>query len=837
MERTLIKRILTIFIITVSGLVCRDFTVQLQSKGNIEGYTIVIPELDIILETDADGNAFNPLENRSYTVTFTNGTYRFQISKSSFESTETVIISNDTPSVITITVDAGMVKETEVKRLDEVYIKKKKDRSRTSKNVLHVDEAKFIPGTGGDPLRSIVNFPGVVSSSVFSSYLFIRGGDPEDVLYSYGLVPIYTPFHRIGFYSVFSDTVIDSINFYPAAYPLEYGNSQGALIEIVPKEYFDKKKLHFDFDANLAVAKGNVTIPITDNLQLSFGGKRSYYEFYLGIVTNIKAVREELGDFNLLPFYYDGNVKLDWELNKNHYFSLAGIVYKDRVEFKYDNFPLTNSEGQTNVFTIDMDFENTYNLESFYYRFEKENIMNRFYLYRYAETLTAQIFNLEFITKKTHYAFADACSVDFLPWYSLHFGGSAAFEQEPYELVFFKDESFFTNEDMDEYDFMMAFKTNEVVTNEETGSRFIYSAYADNEFTIDRFSILLGLRSEYNTLNRLFTIEPRGSLSYNIKDDFNVYTRIGRYTQRKSIYPFMIDIEGNPDLANQSSMHYVVGTELLLLKDYLVKSEVYYKHLYDQVLRNPDWNSLWTKEQKRDNPQYINTGEGEAWGFEAMIRRRITKGIFGWLSYSYSHSLRKEYYNLNTMTMSAGQGNGAQTTSESLQGDMQWRLHNYDIPHTFNTVFSWEIIKNKLKVGIKYTIQSGQPYTPYEDVSITLIPTSYVTNIHPVTFKTNYIPVSFSTNKELLYSDDINSVRMPFSQQLSLRIDYTFQIFKKLDVSLYIDCWNVQWFWYKNTISYYYDLDLIETKEDIEKAKRPIKDLPIIPLIGIRIVF
>ena len=80
---------------------------------------------------------------------------------------------------------------------------------------------------------------------------------------------------------------MENINFYPAAYPLPFGNSQGAVIEIVPKTAFDKKSLHFEADVNLAVAKANLTIPINNDLQITLGGKRSYYEFYLTIATNL----------------------------------------------------------------------------------------------------------------------------------------------------------------------------------------------------------------------------------------------------------------------------------------------------------------------------------------------------------------------------------------------------------------------------------------------------------------------------------------------------------------------------------------------------------------------
>jgi len=769
---------------------------KIEGTGDLSGYSLIINKADFFFETDAQGRAYNPLAGKSYTVELENGIYQIEIIRGSEKQLETIEITDNSPEEIILA--ARKVKtEKASKKLDEVLIRGTTAKESLARTVITVDEAKLIPGTGGDPLRSIINFPGVVGANAFSSVLFIRGGDPEDVLYTYDYIPIYNPFHSLGFYSAFSDYLLDSINFYPASYPVRFNNSQGAVIQIEPRIAYDKKMPHFDLDANLAIAKANITVPMGNKMQLTIGGKRSYYEAYIKLVSRFTNI-----PFNIVPYYYDANVKYDYKINDHHSIYILGVLYRDVLKFNFEDFPLTNSRGQTNYFSGNLDLDNYFDLEGLQYRFNKGKVDNRFFFYRYFEKLKFSIAQMDETFKKEKYSVINHLRIDAAPIYTIGLGGTFLYEKEPFTTTVYEDSSFQTNRSISQNERYAAYLTNKTVKIDDLLVRYSGNIYLDNELKLGKFTLQAGTSAAYNNISRQFSIEPRGCLSFELGESRDVYMRLGRYGQNKELYPYMSEDLGNPDLYNQKSMHYVIGSELLIFRDYLIKTETYYKRMTDQVLRNPYWQYDMLKEA-RQTPRYNNYGEGEAWGFEAMLRRRISRGIFGWLSYSYSHSLRLRYNQL------AGTDKISEDERHSRR-DMTWYIHNHDVPHS--------LIKNYLKAGAKYSLQSGKPYTPYASV------------VETVDKKTG------TTNKSLVRSENINSRRMPVNQQLSARIDATIPI-RKVDLTFYLDCWNIQYLWYKNTLTYYYELEKMNPGDDPEEKKRAVRDLPLMPFLGIEIRF
>ena len=73
-----------------------------------------------------------------------------------------------------------------------------------------LSDLKQIPGVAeADPIRAVEVLPGVVSTSDFSAAFHVRGGSQDQNLILLDGVPIFSPFHLGGFFSVFNADMLD----------------------------------------------------------------------------------------------------------------------------------------------------------------------------------------------------------------------------------------------------------------------------------------------------------------------------------------------------------------------------------------------------------------------------------------------------------------------------------------------------------------------------------------------------------------------------------------------------------------------------------------------------
>jgi TonB family protein len=92
-------------------------------------------------------------------------------------------------------------------------------------------EARELPGTFGDPLRAIEAQPGVVPIVSGVPSFFIRGAPPANVGFFIDGVDVPLLYHGFLGPSVIHPALIDSVDFYRSAPPVEYGRFAGPIVE------------------------------------------------------------------------------------------------------------------------------------------------------------------------------------------------------------------------------------------------------------------------------------------------------------------------------------------------------------------------------------------------------------------------------------------------------------------------------------------------------------------------------------------------------------------------------------------------------------------------------
>jgi hypothetical protein len=153
----------------------------------------------------------------------------------------------------------------------------------------------------------------------------------------------------------------------------------------------------------------------------------------------------------------------------------------------------------------------------------------------------------------------------------------------------------------------------------------------------------------------------------------------------------------------------------------------------------------------------------------------MSKNFFGWASYTFSRSERRD---------APGEA---------------WHRFQFDQTHILTLMASY-VLPRGWQVGARYRYVTGNPYTP----------------IAGAFFDSNadrYMPIMGTPF----------SSRLPSFNQLDLRVDKTFT-FDKWRLSLYLDVQNVTRASNPEGLGYSFDY----------RSTYPISGLPLLPIIGIR---
>lgn len=279
-------------------------------------------------------------------------------------------------------------------------------------------------------------------------------------------------------------------------------------------------------------------------------------------------------------------------------------------------------------------------------------------------------------------------------------------------------------------------------------------------FFNDKVLVSAGARADMNTftkdgLNPLRTISPRLSASYLFNDKWNVSASVGSY-YKLPVYTMLGYKDANGELVNKdikytNSIHYTVGTQFLPRNDLRFTLEAFYKYYRDypvSLTNGISYANIGTDFAAVGSDNFSTVGRGRVYGMEFYVQQKLIKNLF----YVASATVYK---------------------SEFSGVDGKFSPSTWDYGFVVSTTFSYKFKKN-WDIGLKYRIAGGQPYTPFDVGASTA---SYL-----------------ATGVGSYDYAQLNTQRLPFFQQLDLRVDKKFN-FKKFSLNLFVDFQNI--FFYK----------------------------------------
>ena len=192
----------------------------------------------------------------------------------------------------------------------EIVVFGEQRREELSRITLRGAEIKQVPGTFGDPFRVVQTLPGVSSIMSLLPFPVVRGASPGStgILIDGTRVPML--YHLLAGPSVIHPEFIDEVQFYPGGAPVLYGGYTAGIIDGRTRRSRPDEKL-VDIDVNLLQTGALVRYPIEAlGITATAAARYGYPGGVIGLATNQLSLSYWDYQFRL----DGGNVRNGWTL-------------------------------------------------------------------------------------------------------------------------------------------------------------------------------------------------------------------------------------------------------------------------------------------------------------------------------------------------------------------------------------------------------------------------------------------------------------------------------------------------------------------------------------------
>ncbi|HUS30888.1 MAG TPA: TonB-dependent receptor [Kofleriaceae bacterium] len=606
-------------------------------------------------------------------------------------------------------------------------------------------ELERIPGASNDVMRAMSAMPGVASYPLplGQSGVVIRGSSPQDskVLVDDFEVPML--YHYLGFRSIILSEAIDSLEYVPGGFDVEYGRASSGIISVTTRAGDDKRGQQFETSAGeLGVLGQGAFDRGRGHYMIAF--RRSAIDLLLPMMIpdNVDLA------LTTVPRFYDEQMRFDYALGKKWTLRVSSLGSDDSMELYASRDKNADkrflNRGRFVRLTASAGYhDGPLTAKLSVSGIAEQTMFERGEYQRLHVTSPALTTRAEVARSAAEYAgLKDVAWKTGIEVVSTRHAIDAAVPAEHREGE--------PPSPDDPMDVSTQYKGN-VDTSNVAGWTNVAASLDEHV----RFSA--GLRVDAYTRVEDVAVQPRGELQFKLKKGLTLRTAAGAYSRPAEYQTELLD----PELKAERSHQVMTGVLYEPIEGVRAQGSLYYTQRTSLITRD-----LMTGE-------LANDGRGTSYGAE--ILGTYNRGPwFGWLSYSFSHSMRVD-----------------------VPGGMA-RLFDYDQPHSLNIAASYK--RGRWQFGGRWRLTSGLPTTPVVDATY-----DSDANI--------YYPVY----------GDVNSERAPIHHQLDLRIDRTSH-WGPVKITQFLDVQNV--YLNQTVVGYFYGFDYTQ--------RAAFHSLPILPTAGLR---
>ncbi len=672
----------------------RGVVIDKQSQATLPGVAIVI------LNTSPAMGASTDLDGKFKIAEVVPGRYDLKIS---FLGYKEVIKSNiDVFAGKEVVLEIGM--EESVNDIKEVVISATKknetnnEMTSVSSRSFSMEEVNRYAGGRSDPSRLAANFAGVSSPDDSRNDIVVRGNSPTGVWRIEGLnIPNPNHFAAIGTtggpVSAINTNVIKNSDFFTSAFPAEYGNANAGVFDLGFRTGNNEKREHSFQLGALTGLELNTEGPIN---------KEKGSSYLLAYRYSFTGVAQQIGipiGTTATPFYQDISFKINSGVTKFGRFTLFGLGAKSKIDFLHDKIDSTDlfaDPSKDSYFTSDIALGGIkHNI-----KINEKSFMN---------TIIGGTYNASnFLRDNISATNSEIKKRDIENKTSqLRYSINSSYNSKVNAKLFYKVGVI---AEIINLNLNARFLTSTNVWNQYwdfNDYTNLIQTYAQAKYRFnDKITLNTGIHTQTLTLNNKTSVEPRIGLKYQLDEKSTFSIGYGLHSQMQPIDVYFyrtMKADGTYDQSNKEldftkSQHFVLGYDILPIKDWRVKTEVYYQILSNVPVTNApsSFSMLNTGASFNPNNQgYLNnSGTGTNYGAELTIEKFFSKG----------------YYALLTGTIYESKYKG----SDGIE-------HNtaFNGKYVYNILAGKEFKVGKAKnntinIGIKLTQAGGRYYTPVD---------------------------------------------------------------------------------------------------------------------------
>jgi hypothetical protein len=668
----------------------RGVVIDKLSQTPIIGATIVVQNSTKQVQTDNSGN---------YLLTdMAPDRYEIKVSFSGYKEViiPNVIVTSGKEVILDITM------EDEFNKLNEVVVKASNKAGTINKlasvsaRTFSMEEVNRFAGGRSDVARLAANFAGVSTPDDSRNDIVIRGNSPVGVLWRIDGMNVTNPNHFAsvgttgGAVSALNTNLLKNSDFFTSAFPAEYGNANSGVFDIGFRNGNSKKR------------ETTVQLGVITGLEATTEGpinKEKGSSYLVGYRYSLAGVAQAAGvdiGTTATPTYQDLTFKLNGGTTKFGKFSLFGILASSTINIDGGNSNTLYGNGNQ------VDFASKIGILG----------LNHFKQINSKSYMSSTI-GLNYTNNTINsYDFDRATSTSFTKEMSdvgkTGYNFSTTYNLKINSKVFFKAG---IQDELMGLDLFYKTKQNSNDTWKQIWDTNSYTnlaqAFVHGKFNLsDQLTLNAGLHSQKFFLNESFSIEPRLGLKYAINSQSSFNLGYGLHSQMQPINVYFLQTQNqdgsysynNKNLDFTKSQHFVLGYDLQPLKDWRLKTEIYYQQLSNVPVNtfSSSYSMLNTgssfKTELEDN--LTNTGTGKNYGAEVTIEKFFSNGYYGLFTSSLYSSKYKGSDGIERNTAFNGK------YVFNILGGKEWKVGSEN--------------RNKFATDIKFTNAGGRAYTPID---------------------------------------------------------------------------------------------------------------------------
>lgn len=645
-------------------------------------------------------------------------------------------------------------------------------REEIARQSLTTEELSKIPGTLGDPLRAIENLPGAARPPFNTGLFIIEGARPSDSRVFLAGAEVPQLYHYGAMTSIVPAGFLDRIDYMPHNFGVRYGRATAGAIDVDLRAgkrdrwhgAIDLNPVHIGVEAEGPLSRSSV--PESKRGSLLLGVRRSFIDAGLALVSKLGSDPPGLRFVNA-PIYWDYQAVLNYPIFSG---TLRVMVLgsDDQIALRFarpqDLDPSVNGQFSTHIQFHRGVIRYTGRLESW------ELLLQNTTGYNGTDLQVGRGVELSVHAINSDSRFEARRAL--LPWLNLLFGIDLQLAHVRIDAA--------VPAPLREGEFQ---RPPGVLAQLRAASRDTYvnpAFYA--ELTLkpsEHLTLTPGLRIDYFSYLGRLNVDPRLSLRARITPLTWLKVGAGLFGQDPAVQDYFSAF-GNDRLRLERAGQFSLAIEQIIWKGLFVELTGLYKHLWDfagpstfdrRFGGGGDPNDLRAE-------RVASQVAGRIYGGTLLLRQKLSRYLFGWLSYSLLKSERKD--------------------CEACS----FRLFDYDQTHIVIAA-AHVYLPYKFELGARFRYITGFPFSPAQ---------GGVYDSDADLYQPQFPPI-----------DERNRSRVEPFHQVDLRIDRTFT-FKTWILKAYIDISNI--YNHPSPEQAVYSFDY--TQQSF------ITGLPILPSFGIR---